>query len=154
MLIICSNAKISPINFAAEVERKSNRNFAICRTVVKLNACGILSRYLTRLSRGLPLFSPNSATYYRDSPSTQTGRIYCSACQCEDQRRQQNTNTSATCRLSIATQEVDWKQRFASNDRVASRGLHYHASTRNLPMIAGKHSPKVWGDLAGISGFV
>jgi len=37
-----------------------------------------------------------------------------SACQCEDQRRQQNTNTSATCNRSIETQAVDWRERFAS----------------------------------------
>jgi len=32
-------------------------NFGV---VVKLTGCGILSRYLTWLSRGMPLFSPNS----------------------------------------------------------------------------------------------
>jgi len=63
-----------------------------------------------------------------------------SACQCEDRQRRQNTNTSATCLWSIATQAVDWRQRFASNGRVASRGLHYHASTRNVPMTAGGRS--------------
>jgi len=50
------------------------------------------------------------------------------------------TNTSATCNGSIATQAVDWRQRFALNERVESRGLHYHASTQNLPMIAGGRS--------------
>ena len=40
----------------------------------------------------------------------------------------------------LATQAVDWRQRFASKDRVASRGLHYHASTKNWLMIAGGRS--------------
>ena len=63
-----------------------------------------------------------------------------STCQCDDRQRRQNTNTSATWYWSIAKQAVEWRHRFASKDRVASRGLHYHASTRNLPLIAGGRS--------------
>ena len=48
-----------------------------------------------------------------------------------------NTNTSATWYRSLDTQAVDWRHRIASSGRVASRGLHFHASTRNWPMIAG-----------------
>ena len=40
-----------------------------------------------------------------------------------------NTNIFVKVTWSIATQTVDWRQRFASNERLASRGLHYHAST-------------------------
>ena len=51
-----------------------------------------------------------------------------------------NTSTSATWYWSIETPTVEWRQRFASSGRVASRGLHYHASTQNWPMIAGGRS--------------
>ena len=49
----------------------------------------------------------------------------------------ENPNTAATWYRSLDTQTVDWRHRIASSGRVASRGLHYHASTRNWPMIAG-----------------
>ena len=43
-------------------------------------------------------------------------------------------------KLVIETLAVHWRQRFVSGGRVASRGLHYNASARNSPMIAGGRS--------------
>ena len=51
-----------------------------------------------------------------------------------------DSNTFVEATRSIGTQAVDWRQRITSNERLASRGLHYHASTQNWPMIADGRS--------------
>ena len=51
-----------------------------------------------------------------------------------------NTNTFVDVTWSIETQTVDWRHRITSSERWASRGLHYHASKQNWPMIAGCRS--------------